>query len=155
MEAGPSLDGDELAAAVDPVASDAAVAVATDAEEPSMCSGAADLSGCGGCGGREGWAAAFAASDGLDAVASWASPRSGKTLFSRVFFAALVAIVERGLVAVVAVGDHEFLIGHGFVNGSDALGLPDDPEAMDDVVLVGEFGGGGGFGFGLLREFCR
>ena len=54
---------------------------------------------------------------------------------------------------MVAVGDHQFLIGHRFVDGGDALGLPDDPEAMDDVVFVGEFGGGGGFGFGLRENF--
>src|ERR1700722_2041689 len=94
-------------AGVAPVASDAAVAVATEAEAPSMCLAAAVAP------------ATVAASDGLAAVASFASARSGRAC-SRAFSLRRSLIVERGFVAVVAVGDHQFLIGHRFVNRVDA-----------------------------------
>ena len=54
---------------------------------------------------------------------------------------------------MVAVGDDEFLIGHGGLNRGYFLRVGHDPEAMCDPVLVVDFCGGrrGGFGFGENR----
>ena len=73
--------------------------------------------------------------------------------------AAFVTVVQSGFVAMMAVGDDQFLVLHGGVDGGDALRIGDGPEAMDDAVFVGEFGGGrrGGFGFGenSVHAFLR
>ena len=63
--------------------------------------------------------------------------------------AGFVAEVERGFVTVVAIGNDEFLRGHGVLDGGDVAGIGDHPEAVDYPVFVGEFGdwrsGGGEF----------
>ena len=63
---------------------------------------------------------------------------------------AFIAVIERGFVAVVAVCNDQFLISHGLLNCVDTIGLRDRPQAMNHVVLVGEFRcrRRGRFGFG-------
>ena len=58
---------------------------------------------------------------------------------------ALFGVSDGGLVAVVAVGDDELLVGHGGEEEIDDLGIGDLPETVDDVVFVGdgEVGRGG------------
>ena len=57
----------------------------------------------------------------------------------RVFF----GVIERGLVAVMAVGDDELLVGHGGGEQADGGRIADAPEAVQNAVLVGDFGVGG------------
>ncbi len=51
---------------------------------------------------------------------------------------ALFGVGDGGLVAVVAVGDDELLVCHGGEEEVDDLGIGDLPEAVDDVVFVGD-----------------
>ena len=67
--------------------------------------------------------------------------------------AALVAIVQRGFIAMMAVGDDELLILHGFLDGGDAFGFGNDPETVNDIVLIAHFGCGMGAGFDLGENF--
>src|SRR5262249_14927005 len=56
--------------------------------------------------------------------------------------AALVAIVEGSFVTMMTVCDDEFLIHHRGLNCGNFLGIGNDPEAMDDIVFVADFGCG-------------
>ncbi len=51
---------------------------------------------------------------------------------------ALFGVGYRGFVAVVAVGDDELLVGHGGEEEVDEVRVGELPDAMDDVVLVGD-----------------
>ena len=66
--------------------------------------------------------------------------------------AALVAVVERCFVAMVAVGDDEFLISHRLLNGLDAIGFGDGPEAVNHTIFVGELCCGRRSGFGFSED---
>ena len=63
--------------------------------------------------------------------------------------AAFVAIGESGFVAMMPVGDDEFLVAHSILDGGDDGRVPDPPDAMDDIVFVGDFDVGSG-----LRDTC-
>ena len=52
----------------------------------------------------------------------------------------LFRVVQRGLVAVVAVGDDELLVAHGGGEQADGGGVADAPEAVQHAVLVGDLG---------------
>ena len=56
---------------------------------------------------------------------------------------ALAAVRERGLVAVVAVGDDQRLLGDGGRDRIESRGLAHDPERVPHAFGVGELGGGG------------
>jgi len=75
------------------------------------------------------------------------------------FCATLVAIVERGFVTVMAVGNDELLVRHRGLNRESFLRIGNDPETMRDAVLIVNFGGGrrSGFGFGenCVRALLR
>ncbi len=51
---------------------------------------------------------------------------------------ALLGVGDGGFVAVVAVGDDELFVGHGGEEEIDEVGVGELPEAVDDVVLVGD-----------------
>ena len=51
---------------------------------------------------------------------------------------ALFGVGDGGLVAVVAVGDDELLVGHGGEEEIDEVGVGELPEFVDDAVLVGD-----------------
>ena len=51
---------------------------------------------------------------------------------------ALLGVGDGGLVAVVAVGDDELLVGHGGDDEVDEGGVGELPDAVDDAVLVGD-----------------
>ena len=55
--------------------------------------------------------------------------------------AALVAVGERGLVPVMAVGDQDFLVAQRLLDGGDGRRIGDDPKAMEQVLPVGGLGG--------------
>ena len=50
--------------------------------------------------------------------------------------AAFVAIIQRGLVAMMAVGDHQLLVGHGLLNSLSESGIGDGPQAVRDAKFV-------------------
>ena len=52
--------------------------------------------------------------------------------------AALLGVGDGGLVAVVAVGDDELLVGHGGDDEVDETGVGELPDFVDDAVLVGD-----------------
>ena len=52
-------------------------------------------------------------------------------------------VIERGLVAVVAVGNDELFVGHGGDEQADDGGIADAPDAVQNAVFVGNFGVGG------------
>src|SRR6266849_4818805 len=63
--------------------------------------------------------------------------------FRRVFASRiLVAKRERGLVAMMTIGDEQFLIGHQSPDSGDASWIGDTPESMLGAILVG-YGGVG------------
>ena len=66
--------------------------------------------------------------------------------------AALIAIIECGFVAMVAVGDDEFLISHCGLDYGNFLRIGDDPETMRDAVFVVDFGGRRRGFFGFLQN---
>ena len=70
---------------------------------------------------------------------------------------ALVHVGDGGFVAVVAVGDDELLVGHGGEDEVDECGVGELPDAVEDVVLVGdvEVGGLGCAVLGPEDEFAR
>ena len=51
---------------------------------------------------------------------------------------ALFGVGDGGLVAVMAVGDDELFVGHGGEEKINDVRVSDLPDAMDDVVLVGD-----------------
>ena len=51
---------------------------------------------------------------------------------------ALFGVGDGGLVAVVAVGDDEFLVGHGGDEEVDEVGVGELPDLMDYAVFVGD-----------------
>ena len=51
---------------------------------------------------------------------------------------ALLGVGDGGLVAVVAVGDDELLIGHGGGDEVDEIGVGELPDAVDYTVFVGD-----------------
>ena len=51
---------------------------------------------------------------------------------------ALLGVGDGGLVAVVAVGDDELLVGHGGDDEVDEVGVGELPDLVDDAVLVGD-----------------
>ena len=55
----------------------------------------------------------------------------------------LLGVVQRGFVAVVAVGDDELLVGHGRGEQADGRRIADAPDAVQHAVFVGDFGVGG------------
>ena len=59
-------------------------------------------------------------------------------LLGNAVFAAVVAIVEGGFVAVVTVGDIELAVGKVGAELFDDLFVGDDPQTVGDVVVVGE-----------------
>ncbi len=54
--------------------------------------------------------------------------------------AVFIAEIEGSFVAMMAIGDNQFLIGHGFLDSGDAVRFGDEPEAVNDAVFVGELG---------------
>src|ERR1700738_527551 len=66
--------------------------------------------------------------------------------------AAFVAIVERGLVAVVAVGDDELFIPHLGADGIDYPGVGNLPDAMEDSVFIRHLDDGIGVFAGMLEK---
>src|SRR5689334_7767664 len=54
--------------------------------------------------------------------------------------AAFVAVGERGFVTMMAVGDDQFLLPHGIVNGMQQFVVGDDPETVGYAVLITKFG---------------
>ena len=83
----------------------------------------------------------------------------GKVTFSSRVFARLVqgqlgrqrglllGVGDGGLVAMMAIGDDELLVGHGGDDEVDQVGVGDLPDAVDYAVLIGdgEVGGRGVF----------
>ena len=67
---------------------------------------------------------------------------------------ALVAIVERGFVTMMAVGDDELLFCHGGLDGGGAIGIGDDAQAVDHAEFIVQRGGGSG-GVALLSGLHR
>ena len=55
----------------------------------------------------------------------------------------LFGVIQRRLVAMVAVGDDELLVGHGAGEQANDGRIVDAPDAVQDAVLVGDFGVGG------------
>ena len=53
--------------------------------------------------------------------------------------AALVAIVKRGLITVVSVGNDKSLVGHDGLDAGDALGIGNDPNTVHHTVFVAHF----------------
>ena len=51
---------------------------------------------------------------------------------------ALLGVGDGGLVAVVAIGDDELLVGHGGDDEVDESGVGELPDLVDDAVLVGD-----------------
>ena len=51
---------------------------------------------------------------------------------------ALLGVGDGGLVAVVAVGDDELLVGHGGDDEVDEVGVGELPDAVDYAVFVGD-----------------
>ena len=49
-----------------------------------------------------------------------------------------LGVVECGFVAVMAVGDDEFLVGHGCGKQPDGGRIADAPDAVQNTVLVGD-----------------
>lgn len=52
--------------------------------------------------------------------------------------AALLGVGDGGLVAMVAVGDDQLLVGHGGDDEVDEVGVGELPDTVEDVVLVGD-----------------
>ena len=52
-------------------------------------------------------------------------------------------VIQRSLVAVVAIGDDQLLVGHGRGEQADGRRVADPPEPVQHTVLVGDFGFGG------------
>ncbi len=69
---------------------------------------------------------------------SFSSSSRGWLRGSLSWAAALLGVGDGGLVAVVAVGDDELLVGHGGDDEVDEMGVGELPDAVDDVVLVGD-----------------
>ena len=61
---------------------------------------------------------------------------------SRVRRGVLLGVVQRGLVAMVAVGDDELFVGHCRSEQTNCGRIADAPDAVQDAVLVGHFGVG-------------
>ena len=59
-------------------------------------------------------------------------------------FGVLLAERERGLVAVMAVGDQDFPVAQRLLKRGDDRRIGDDPEAMEQVLPVGGLGGRAG-----------
>jgi len=55
----------------------------------------------------------------------------------------LLQVVQSRLVAVVAIGDDQFLVGHGSRQHTDDRRIADAPQPVQHAVLVGDFGIGG------------
>ena len=58
--------------------------------------------------------------------------------------AAFVAKIERGFVAVMAVGDDQLFVAHLFLNRRNHAGIGNLPDPVDDAVFVGHIDGGSG-----------
>src|SRR6266853_2827505 len=69
--------------------------------------------------------------------------------------AAFVAIVERGFVTMVAVGDNQPLIGHSALDALEVIWLRNHPQAMNHAVFVGEFGNRNGGGLRFVENFLH
>ena len=54
-----------------------------------------------------------------------------------------LGVIQRGLVAVVAVGDDQLLVGHGRGQQVDGRRIADLPQPVQHAVLVGDLGVGG------------
>ena len=52
---------------------------------------------------------------------------------------ALVAVVDRGLVAVMSVRNDHLLVAHLAANGIDDVGIGNLPHSIDDSIFVGDF----------------
>ncbi len=56
--------------------------------------------------------------------------------------ALLVAVIDRSFIAMMAVGNDQFLLRHRLRNRGHALRIGDDPQAMHHAVFVAQLGGG-------------
>ena len=56
--------------------------------------------------------------------------------------AALIAVVQGGLVAVMAVGDDKLLFFHRGLNGRGTLWIGDDPQAVHHAIFIAQRGRG-------------
>ena len=66
--------------------------------------------------------------------------------------AAFVAIVERRLITVVAVGDDELFVPHLGADGIDYPGVGNLPDAMEDSVFIRHFDDGIGVCAGIVEK---
>src|SRR5580765_5981191 len=65
---------------------------------------------------------------------------------------ALIAVVECGFIAVVAIGDDQLLVPHLVLDRGDYSGIGDLPDAVGDSVFVGDVNGWFGSGFGSEKK---
>ena len=66
--------------------------------------------------------------------------------------AAFVAVVQRGFVAVMPVGDHQLVIFHGCLDGRHSLRFRNHPQPVHDAALIAHFGGRSRGLFGFLKN---
>jgi len=65
--------------------------------------------------------------------------------------AALVAVIQRGFITMMAVGDYEFVLFHGGFDGGGAIVIGDDSQAMHHAVFIAQRGCRRG-GLGVLQD---